>query len=376
MPFLQWPELIYISYRGGIFMKRIKTIILGLTLISSLTGIIGCSSNRVENEKVTVTDMIGERVTINKNPKKVACISRTTYDLLIAYGLGDNIDGVYSKILKNPWTEVFYPASKDHFAYDYSPNYETLLARGIDLVLSPEKYITDGLREHGINALTVSLYGNPTFDNYVSFFSNLVTQIWDNKKVKDKAERWNNKTTSAIKEIKDELAKHDIAKRKLFYVRGDKDYGIGYTDVSSSFSEYAYRTLGFENYSSTVTGGGEKPSAEAICEYNPDVFVMGGIYANKHVLDIKTTDPYTTLEAVKNNKIYTIPSGLTAMEQLNALTPIFFYDQANKLYPEYFNYDVKSMIKESTKEYFNTDLTDQQVEYMLNCLGPTGEELY
>ena len=357
-------------------MKSIKAILLGLTIITSIGIVSGCNNEQNNDDKVVVTDMLGKNVTITKNPKKVACISRTTYDLLIAYGLGDKIDGVYNKILNNPWTEVFYPASKDHYAYEYEPSYEVLLSRGVDLVLSPEKYVTDGLKEHGINAITVSLYGNPTFDNYVTFFSNLVTQIWDSKDVKTKAEKWNERTLGAINEIKTELAKHDITKKKLFYVRGDKDKGIGYTDTCGSFSEYAYRILGFENYSSTIIGGGEKPSSEAICEYNPDVFIMGGIYANKHVEDIKETSPYTTLEAVKNNKVYTVPTGLTSMEQINALTPEFFYDQANKLYPEYFNYDIKSMVKSSVKEYFDTDLTDQQVGYMLSSLNPTGGELY
>jgi iron complex transport system substrate-binding protein len=68
--------------------------------------------------------------------------------------------------------------------------------------------------------------------------------------------------------------------------------------------------------------------------------------------------------------------GLTQMEQLNALSPEFFYDQANRLYPHIFNYDVKTMIKNSVKEYFGTELTDEQVNYMLNGLNPTGGSLY
>lgn len=64
------------------------------------------------------------------------------------------------------------------------------------------------------------------------------------------------------------------------------------------------------------------------------------------------------------------------MEQLNALSPEFFYDQANRLYPTIFNYDISSMLKSSVKQYFGTDLTDTQVGYMLNGLSPTGGNLY
>ena len=90
-----------------------------------------------------------------------------------------------------------------------------------------------------------------------------------------------------------------------------------------------------------------KPSAEEIVKINPDIFVAGGIYQNKNINLLKTTDPYKELDAVKNNKIYSIPIGFTAFEQLSAMTPIFFYDQANKIYPEYFNYDIAKMVKET-----------------------------
>ena len=57
------------------------------------------------------------------------------------------------------------------------------------------------------------------------------------------------------------------------------------------------------------------------------------------------------------------------------MTPVFFYDQANKIYPEYFDYDVSNMIKTTVKEYFGTDLTDDQVSYMQKGLNPQGGSL-
>ena len=333
------------------------------------------NSGAPESETVTVTDMYGKTITVKKNPKKVAC-SRSSYDLLIAYGLGDKIDGVDKKVLQNPWTSVFYPDSSKHFAYEYENSYELYLSRGVDLVFSPEPRITDDLVAHGISAVTISLYGTPTFDHMTHAFSDMIAQIWPDAKVKAASKAWDDKFDKAVSDVKTELAKHETAQQKLFYVRGDKDKGIGYTDTKGSFVEYAYRMLGFESMSATLESGQNNVSAEALCTYNPDVFVMGGIYQNKHIDEIKTTEPYTTLDAVKNNRLYTIPMGLTQMEQLNCLSAEFFYDQANRLYPEIFNYDVKKMLKESVKGYFGSDLTDEQVNYMLTGLNPTGGPLY
>lgn len=351
-----------------------KTFVPLLVALISLGAITGCSNKDETQEKISVTDMVGTTITINKNPKKVACISRTTYDLLVAYGVGDKIDGAYKGTLNNAWVPLIYPESKDHYVYEYQNSSELFLSRGVDLVFAPEKYIADDLNEHGVPALCVSLYGTPTFDNYVTFLSQLVTKIWGGDDIKAKAAAWENKVTKAIDDVTTELAKHDISKKKLFYVRGDKDRGVGYTDTQGSFTEYAYKTLGFDFIGSTLTT--TQPSIEEIVAQNPDVFVCGGQYQNKNLNILKTEEPYTNLDAVKNNKVYNIPIGFTAFEQLSAMTPIFFYDQANKIYPEYFSYDVSSMIKETVKEYFGTDLTDNQVSYMLNGLNPEGESLF
>lgn len=356
----------------SIFKKLFLVFILASLCVLTLTA----CENKSDSDLVTITDMVGDAITIKKNPQKVACC-RSAYDLLIAFGLGDKIDGVDKKVLANPWTAVFYPGCSKHFAYEYENSYELYISRGIDLVFSPEKRITDDLLSHGINAVTVSLYGNPTFDDQIHAFSNMVAKIWPDAKVKEAVEKWNAKIDKAISDVTTELGKWNYPiHQRVFYVRGDKDKGIGYTDTKGCFVEFAYRMLGCDCMCAQLDSYGNNVSAEALCEYNPAIFVMGGIYQLKHVEDVKTTEPYNTLDAVKNNKIYTIPMGLTQMEQLNALSPEFFYDQANRLYPTIFHYDVKTMIKDSVKEYFGTDLTDEQVEYMLNGLNPTGGSLY
>ncbi len=363
----------YSSLERDSFMLK-KTFVPLLVALVTVGALTGCSNNDEKQEKISVTDMVGTTITINKNPKKVACISRTTYDLLVAYGLGDKIDGAYKGTLSNDWVPLIYPQSKDHYVYQYNNSSELFLSRGVDLVLAPEKYMADDLNAHGVPALCVSLYGNPTFDNYVTFLSQLVTKIWDGEEIKLKAAAWENKVTTAINDVTSKLVKHEIAKKKVFYVRGDKDNGIGYTDTKGSFTEYAYRSLGFDFVGSTLNT--TKPSKEEIVAQNPDIFVCGGQYQNKNLDILKTEEPYNNMDAVKNNKVYNIPIGFTAFEQLSVMTPIFFYDQANKIYPEYFSYDIASMVKTSIKQYFGTDVTDDQVSYMLSGLNPEGQPLY
>lgn len=185
-----------------------------LIFIIAIIGffITGCT---LKTNQIEVTDMVGDKVKISKNPSKVACVSRTTYDLLIAFGLGAKIDGAYNGTLKNEWLNYIYPKSKEHYQYGYKDSFELFLSRQVDLVFAPEKYIADELREHGVNALCISLYGNPTFDNYLTFFSELITKIWDSHEVKIKANQWNKEIKQTINDIKLKLNEANISKQKI-----------------------------------------------------------------------------------------------------------------------------------------------------------------
>jgi len=358
------------------FMKKTIAWIMTFVLLAGIAVTFGaCSSRKQSNETatVTVTDMLGETVEVKKNPTKVACVSRTTYDLLIAFGLGDCIDGVYYSLLQNEWASVFDAHASERYSCAYEESYETFLSRGVEIVFAPEKYIADGLKEHGIKALNVSLYGNPSFDGYVYFFADLVKQIWDSPEVARRVDAWKSYMSSTIGEIQTTLAAQNGTPRTVYYVRGDKNRGIGYTDTVGSFTEYAYRVLGMTPLNNRFASN--KPSAEEICAQNPDVFVIGGIYQKTLENTLKTTEPYMQLDAVKNNQVYNIPIGLTMFEQLSVFSPVFLCDQANKLYPELFHYDVKTMIRNYSTEFFGVELADAEIENMLNGLSRNGGTL-
>ncbi|MBO4413773.1 MAG: ABC transporter substrate-binding protein [Clostridia bacterium] len=352
-------------------MKKTTSFLLVLiTLFCSVTAFTSCADKQSAVETVTVTDMLAETVEVKKNPQKVACVSRTTYDLLIAFGLGDCIDGVYYSLLENEWAGVFDKDAASRYSCQYEESYETFLSRGVDIVFAPEKYIADALKEHGIKALNVSLYGNPTFDQYVYFFADLVKQIWDSEDVARRVDAWKAHMSDTVSGIQTELAKHNDAARTVYYVRGDKNKGIGYTDTGKSFVEYAYCVLGMKYTGSDFSS--TKPSAEEICKINPDVFVIGGIYQKTLENILRTEEPYVHLDAVKENRIYNIPIGLTMFEQLSVFSPVFLCDQANKLYPEYFHFDVQKMIRDYSLEFFGVTLTDDEINNMLNGYSRSG----
>ena len=349
-------------------MKKILYYVCIMFLIFCAT-----SCENVDNtEKILVKDMSGTEVYIPKNPKKVAAVSPSTGDLMVAFGLGDVLDGTYYSVMNNPWVKEFYPNSENFFGYDYDLSVEAFIERGVDLIFIPEPSTAQNLRDHGLNALCIRQFAETGYGDYVFYFSNIVKQIWG-EKVESIVNDWQNEFSTAIKEVSDKIKQANLPKRTLYYVCGDKDRGLGYTDLGKSLLEYVYDEMNIDFICNRFETN--KPSAESVLSIDPDIVVIGGIYQQYLLQQIEIQEPWKQLSAVKNRYVYNIPVAFVSFEQTCAESALFIYDMANKLYPELFNYDIEQLTKDCIKKYFNYDLTDTDVKNILSGLDKNGEPL-
>lgn len=347
--------------------------ILGFVIVMLLTIILGGCVPKNNDGMIKVIDMSGEEVYVPKNPKKVAAVSPSTGDLMVAFGLGDILDGTYYSVTNNPWVAEIYPESIDFYGYDYDLSVESFIERGVDLIFIPEPETAKNLRNHGLNALCIRQFAETGYGDYVFYFSNILKQIWGDK-VSEKVDMWQLEFTTAINSVKDVLSKQsNLERRTLYYVCGDKDRGLGYTDLGKSLLEYVYDQLNIDFVCNRFETN--KPSAEAVLEINPDIVVIGGIYQQYLLQQIEIQEPWNQLKAVKDKQVFNIPVAFVSFEQTCAESALFVYDMANKLYPDLFNYDIKTLTKECIEKYFGYTLTDNDVENMLNGLDKNGEPL-
>lgn len=352
-------------------MKKVFSYILCLTFVTTLFS---CNTNNHDNE-VLVTDMSGVEVWVPKNPKKVAAVSPSTGDLMIAFGLGEVLDGTYYSVLDNSWAEIIYPESKNLFGYDYDNSVETFIERGADLIFIPEPATAQKLREHGLNALCVRQFAEGGYGDYVFAFSEIVRTIWG-EKVDNRVDMWQADFNKAISDVTQTLKENDIyaeEKRTLYYVCGDKDRGLGYTDLGKSLLEYVYDLLNIDFICNRFETN--RPSAEAVLEINPDIVVIGGIYQQYLLQQIKIEEPWNRIKGVVEDQLYNIPVGFVSFEQTAAESPLFIYDMANKLYPDLFHYDLISLTKECFLKYFSHRLSDSDANNILKGLDANGEPL-
>ncbi|MDR0523964.1 MAG: ABC transporter substrate-binding protein [Candidatus Methanoplasma sp.] len=325
------------------------------------------------HDEIEITDMVGDRVTIRKNPSKVAVLARSAVDMMVAFGLGDRIDGVYYTVLDNAWAKFIYPESEGYFKYSYDTTVETYVSRGVDLVIAPEKYIADNLRSHGIDSFTVSQYGNPNYDGSVFAFAEIVRSVWDGGGAGSKIDDWERGFDEVRSEILSKVPGGE-AEKSVYYVRGDKNKGIRYTEnsektVQNTFAKYLGLDYVGKSYDSS------EPTAERLLADDPDYIIVGGAYQNRIIADAKSDPVWKNLSAVKGGRIFNIGVGFVMFEQNSVELTIYLADLANKIYPDRFAFDVPQMLKDCMLKYFGKEISDGDAENMLSGRGPDGESL-
>ena len=354
--------------------KRFFILVICFVMLAQVFVFTACNRNQQSIRTVTVTDMVGDVVVVPKNPQKVGVLARSAADMLVAFGLGDKITGVFETIFDNEWASIVYPNLSNYASYSYQTTFETYLEHGVEMIFAPEQHYAQNFREHSIPSVTVSQYGNPTYDDYVFYFADMVTQIWDDPAVKSKVDGWIAEFTAVRNEITTTLANVEQTKT-MYYVRGDRgDRDLRYTENSPSTMQGTIgRYLKLDYISANFTTN--RPTAETLLEIDPDYIFVGGAFQHKLISEAKTDSVWSNLSAIKNDNIFKIGIGFVAFEQNGVGLTIYLANMANKVYPDKFNFDINKMLKDTMQNYFGATLSDNDINNMLNGLNRNGQPL-
>lgn len=356
-------------------MKKAIAIGIVVLFVIGAASVLLMNNQPSDEDTIVVKDMLGDSVEVRKNPK-VACVSRNSYDPLVSFGLQDYIDGAFETTLENRWVYEMEPTASDLYVYSYDESYETYIERGIDLVIAPEHHqnLVENLRQHGIATIVMWPYGYPTYEPYLYYIADLAKQLWpDVEGVSGRADAWKKDLSDTLEGISSTVKEKGLESKTVYYARGEKSRLMSYTDIAGSFVEYSFKTLGADYLPSKYEYN--KPSTEQLLLDDPDVIVIGSYQQHKVENELRTNPIWENLTAVKNNEIYRIPVGFSAMEYTSAFAPVFLCDMANKLYPDTFSYDIPAMIKDICLRYYGYEVSDEKVGYMIDGLGPDGKAM-
>ncbi|KXZ17631.1 ABC transporter substrate-binding protein [Bacillus nakamurai] len=288
-------------------MKKITAIWTALLVTAFL--IAGCSGGHEEGSQtkqkavsteafpVTVKDAANEKVTIQKEPKKIVSLMPSNTEITYALGLGDKVVGVT--------TNDTYPKETKKIAKvgDMNINAEKVIALKPDLVLAHASSMSASadamkqLKDTGITVLTVN-DAQSFQDVYKSI--HMIGKAAGKEKEADRLVGKMKSDLSAIEKKADSISEKD---EKKVFVEVSPDV---YTTGKGTFMNEMLEDIHAKNAAGSQTGWVQLTD-EAIVKLNPDVIITtDGVKAD----EVEKRAGWGAINAVKDHRVYSVDPDL------------------------------------------------------------------
>lgn len=300
-----------------------RSIYVILLIVLLTTIVIGCGARTTstpaptvkppspaDSYPVTVTDGLGNTVTLEKAPQRIVSLSPANTEILFALNAGDRVVGVTDYC--NYPKEALQKEKVGGFA---NPSVEKILSLKPDLVVAGgfgDQAVFEKLKEANI----------PVIRYEAASINAVVEEIKGLGQVLDKEDAAE-KLSSAITAKRDEIAgkvKNAPAIALFFEISPDL-----WTVGPGSFIQEIITVAGGENIAADAGAAYAQYSKEKLLEKNPEVYLStSGDTAEM----IAKREGFGSLKAVQNHKVYTLdpdifsrpgPRVIEAMEQLARL---------------------------------------------------------
>lgn len=345
-------------------------------LLSVFALLTGCSSAppREESQTVIITDMGGAEVAAPRNIERVVCVSNPGVDMMFALGAGDTLIGAHKSLMDNPWAKEFLPDSSGlTFLDSYAPEAEALIAMDADVVFLTSEEPCEALREKGVCAVCLRFYSLEETKRAVEMLGEMFGGT-----VAEKGAEWLAELESVIAETNGELSGAPEGDRPVVYeIMGDKYRGLYRTPYGDTQGWIAcaggeIATKDFAGMTSANT-----PTEEAILATNPDVILLSGKYWSQLKQDLLVDEKWAAVNAVVNGEIYNIPIGFVSWGEGSCAYPLMIRYLHAILYPNQSDWlaSASEDVQAFYQKYYGISFSEEKAAYMLNTLGPDGENL-
>jgi iron complex transport system substrate-binding protein len=320
----------------------------------------------------TITDMDDNKVEVPANPQRIACMHAVSANRIIILGKADHL-----VIVMKPtaWAYKLYPELKNAQIVEppYTGNIEQMLNLSVDLVLySPfpgevKKYQEAGIKYAcGFSAQKRPRTMEDFMDNFkrqVTFFGDLLGP--DAKARADKYNKYFDEKISRILSITSRIDKKDWP--KVYY--GGRSGNPLYSQGSASVMQWFTEVAGGNYLTREIDGNFCETDMEKVMAWDPDIVLMSGALTN---LDVVTKNPnWSSLRALKNGKLYTVPTGTFLWEQAGGESVLLAIYLAKLFHPEQFkDWDIIKETKTFFSEIYGKNISDEDAERILKCLPP------
>lgn len=286
-------------------LGKLSKKILMTSLILSSIALVGCTTNNSTNKEnnssdnqITVQHKLGT-TKLNSKPKKIAVLELSFLDSL--HNLDIDPVAIADDGETNKVTDVTNGEKIDYVSVGdrKEPNLEELSSMDLDLIIADTSRHSEIYEDLNKIAPTIVLDSiDSSYDEYIENFETIAEIVGKEDVAKTKIEE----AEKVLSDAKDK-AKDKVSDEEVLTVSPKNDEYTAHT--SSSFVGQVLEKAGFKN---AIQSDDREASLslEQLVEINPDIIVyMRDDIDTTIYTEWKDTELYKSLDAVKNNKVYT-----------------------------------------------------------------------
>ena len=266
-----------------------------------------------------VTDSVGNTVTLEAPPERIASLSAGHTEILYAIGAGDQM-AVVDNASDCPQAVNDLP-KVDAF----SPSVEAIAGLDPDLVII---FFDPGDLQSSLQDLGVPVLNLSAPESVQGVYQQMVLLGMATGHV-DEAEEVAARMEEAVGDIRSQL--QDVTDGPSVFHEVDNTY---FSAGPGSFVGDLYSILRAENIAEATGGAYPQMSAEAIIEADPEVIVLADEFAGESPDTVRARPGWNSISAVQNDRIYVIDPDIVSRpgpRLVEALRTLVAY-----LYPERF----------------------------------------
>ena len=334
----------------------------------------GTTVNTTTSETKIIVDCSGTKVEIPSKLDKVVVTNPSAVAFMNAMGLDDKIVGTHGSILNQSWVYVFDEGFKDVALFGKNPNAEELINSNVDLAIIKDAEYAEDLRKQGINAVCFKYKNKDELYSAINMLGDIFGEG-----AQDYATKWENKLDETISKISKDLSDiPDDKKCNVYYVDATgaeaSNENLFLTAGGGSFVEYWINASG-ANLVTSAYEGIDQIEQETALTLNPDtIFICG--WLEYEAKDILMSDPlWQDVPAVKNDRVFLMPTSFVSYDRFSVELPLMLDYTANIMYPDQHTFGGIDELRDFYKEYYNQDLSDENLEMMLKGLNPDGTRM-
>ncbi len=358
------------------FFKVFSVVLATLLMVMAFTG---CGNNNEDVSPSNNTDIDSKRTIVDMNGDSIAVSEKVTKYITLwpshqsVLAMLDKCEGMAASMYDpndafSAWLYEMYPNVPYDSSIGEEMSAEEVIALGVDVVFwqnPASEPLAKQLNAAGVAAINIAFTDYESMKKAISITADVLNTDY----ARDMATKFNAELDSTVKEISDITS--TIKDENKLRVLNLRNFETLRADGKNTVADTWLGICGAVNIVSEQNlEGNQFLTKEQIFEWNPDIIVSSA--TGDATWAYEQTD-LATLSAVKNKTIYDNPAGIFYWNRYSTETILQLKWASKLFYPELFSdVDIEEEIKDYYKTFYDYEISDDNIQQMLNVLTPVG----